>query len=81
MELRLEAKTEQTVQQKPWNIQSKGALYSQDRNSARWDHLFEEIPLIFQDPQVLEGIAGILEEKNVKNSFWEHNHLSKFEEE
>lgn len=50
-------------------FKAKGALYSQHRNSARWDCLSEEIPLIYQGPQVLEGIAGILEERMLRIHF------------
>lgn len=68
-------------------FKAKEVSYSQDRNNARWYCLSEEIPLIFRDPQVLEGIASKLEERTlriwlkltIKNGRegWECNHSSK----
>lgn len=71
MDLKLDSKSENNrlYGKSQGTVKAKEAIYSQDRNNAHSDCLSEEIPLIFRDPQVLEGTAGKLEGRMFRGHF------------
>jgi hypothetical protein len=60
---KFKAKCKSSLYNKSGNtFKAKRVLYLQDRNNGHKDCLSEEILLVFQDHQVLEGIEGKLKE-------------------